>query len=291
MPSHPAVVKDAERRRGRGRIAVPGVANSLAGHAFSAALAAVTVAATASTVFGADVLHGPPVMAGSARGTALTMLVLAVPLLLVGQATTLLGSRRGLAVWLGSLAYLLYNAFMLLFGTPFNSVFLLYVATLSLALWSVVAVVRAVDTGELGRRIAAGTPRRAIAIFCWVLVALNTAAWLSRIVPGLTDSSTPAFLAGTGLTTLPNYVQDLAVWLPLMSVAAMWLWRDSGWGHLVVASLLMMWVLESISIAADQYLGAVADPASTVASAAMAPVFVGVGAVTAVPLLAMLRRW
>jgi hypothetical protein len=32
-------------------------------------------------------------------------------------------------------------------------------------------------------------------------------------------------LDGTGLTTMPTYVQDLAFWLPLMGLAAWWLWR------------------------------------------------------------------
>ena len=41
---------------------------------------------------------------------------------------------------MGTVAYLLYNAFMLLFATPFNALFLVYVALLSLALWSLVAI-------------------------------------------------------------------------------------------------------------------------------------------------------
>jgi hypothetical protein len=124
----------------------------------------------------------------------------------------------------------------------------------------------------------------------WIVVLLNTAAWLRGIVPRLFDSANPAFLEGTGLTTLPTYVQDLAVWLPLMAVAGGWLWRGLAWGYLVVTSLLVMWVVEGLSVAADQYFGAMADPASTVVSAAMTPAFLGVAVVTVVPTILLLRR-
>lgn len=262
---------------------------SPAAHAFSAALGAVTVAATLPTIVGDDLLNGPAAMNGSARGTALVMLVVGVPALIVAQVATRRGVRRALPIWLGSCAYLLYNSFMLLFATPFNGVFLLYVATFSLALWTLVAMLRVVDAPAFaGPGSPVGLPR-AVAVGTWVLVALNTAAWLKAIVPEL-GAADPAFLAGTGLTTAPTYVQDLAVWLPLMAVAGWWLWRGLGWGYLVVAAMLSMWVVESVTIAVDQYLGATADPAATMVSSAMTPAFLLVALVIAVPAGLLLRR-
>ena len=70
-----------------------------------------------------------------------------------------------------------------------------------------------------------------------------------RIVPALADSGTSAFLRGTGLTTNVVYVQDLALWLPLMAVAAAGLWRRRPWGYLIAGAGLVMWVIESVSIA------------------------------------------
>ena len=43
-----------------------------------------------------------------------------------------------LLVWLGGVAHILYQSVLFLFGTPFNDLFLLYVAMGSLALWSLV---------------------------------------------------------------------------------------------------------------------------------------------------------
>jgi hypothetical protein len=269
---------------------LPSLVPSPTAHALSVALAVAAAGAALPTVLLDGVLHGPPAMNGSARGTALVMVVLGVPMLLAGQAGTRRGWSPALPVWLGAICYLLYNGFMLLFATPFNRLFLLYVATFSLALWSLVAVLRVVDIAALGARIAPGVPRRAIAVFVWVLVALNAAAWLGGIVPGMGQDADPAFLAGTGLTTFPTYVQDLAVWLPLLAVAGYWLWRGLAWGYLVVASVLAMWVIEAITIAVDQYLGSKADPTATFVSAAAAPVFAVVAVLCLVPTFAMVRR-
>jgi hypothetical protein len=279
----------AGRRPVVGAVA-PALVPSPVAHGLSWALAVVALAAALPTVLLDGVLHGPPAMNGSARGTALVMIAVGVPALLAGQAGTRRGWSPALPVWLGAICYLLYNGFMLLFATPFNRLFLLYVATFSLALWSLVAVLRVVDVPALGARIAPGVPRRSIAVFVWVLVALNAAAWLRGIVAGMGQGADPAFLVGTGLTTFPTYVQDLAVWLPLLAVAGWWLWRGLAWGHLVVASVLVMWVLEAITIAVDQWMATAADPATTVASAAAAPVFAVVAVLCLVPAVAMIRR-
>ena len=65
------------------------------------------------------------------------------------------------------------------------------------------------------------------------------------------------------------FVQDLALWLPLIAVAAAWLWQRRPLGHLVIGATLVMWVLESTAIAVDQWFGHAADLASSVASGAV----------------------
>ena len=61
------------------------------------------VAATVPTLLLPDILTGPAVTNGSARGTALVMLVLAIPLLLVGAWLVRHGAWQGLVLGLGAL--------------------------------------------------------------------------------------------------------------------------------------------------------------------------------------------
>jgi hypothetical protein len=132
-------------------------------------------------------------------------------------------------------------------------------------------------------------PVRGIAAYVWVVAALNAVAWLARIVPALAASGTPAFLRGTGLTTNVVHVQDLAFWLPLMAAAAAWLWRRRPWGYLIAGAGLVMWVIESVSIAVDQWYGHAADPGSPVAFAALVPAFAVLALAGLVPIYYLLR--
>jgi hypothetical protein len=256
-------------------------------HRLSLALAVATVAGAVPTAVVDGVLLGPPAMNGSARGTALVMFVVAVPALLAGARASAAGHAAGLPVWLGSAAYLLYNAVMLLFGTPFNALFLPYVAICSLALWTVVTVAHGADLAAFPG--PARRTERVIACYVWVVVALNALAWLRGAVPGMLDPRSPAFLAGTGLATSPTYVQDLAVWLPLAAAAAWWLWRGLARGRVAVAAILVFWTVESIGVAVDQAMGSAADPSSPAVAAAAVPLFVVSAVTSLVPAVVMLR--
>jgi uncharacterized membrane protein len=192
-------------------------------------------------------------------------------------------------VWLGTVAYLLYNAVLLVFATPFDHLFLLYVLMLSTALWTLVALLHTVDAPRFAALFAPSTPVQSVAIYVYGVAGLNAFAWLVPVLRAMRTDGPPQFLVGTGLTTSPVYVQDLAFWLPAMAVAATWLWRRSAWGYLLVSAGLAMWVVESVGVAVDQWLGHAADPSSTVASATASPVFVLLALVGLVPLVAMLR--
>jgi hypothetical protein len=256
----------------------------------SGALALVTAFAGAATFFIPGVLRGPAVMNGSARGTALVILVLGLPALLIAMWSAANGSIRAVIVWLGVIAYLSYNAVMFVFATPFNQLFLLYVAMFSLCFWSATTILHQVDVDALRVRFSPRLPVRGLAAYAVVIVALNALIWLRNVVPSVLSSAPPSWLDGTGLGTHPVYVLDLAFWLPLMAVAAVWLSRRRPWGYLLVGSILTMWVIESVGVAVDQWMGSAADPTSTVASAAMTPVFGVLALVGLIPLYVYFRH-
>jgi hypothetical protein len=255
----------------------------------SGALALAAVGSSLATFLIAGVLRGTAVMNASARGTSLVVLLIGVPLLAGSMLAASRGSARALLTWLGAAAFLLYNSLMFVFATPVNRLFLLYLAMLSLSAWSIATVLWQADVRALASRFSPRAPVRGIAAYIWAVVTLNAAAWLARIVPAVGDSGTPAFLRGTGLTTNVVYVQDLALWLPLMAVAAAWLWRRRPWGYLIVGAGLVMWVIESASIAVDQWYGHAADPGSPVASAALIPAFAVLAVAGLIPIYYLQR--
>jgi hypothetical protein len=250
------------------------------------AVAALVVVAAIPTFFVDGILNGTPVMNGSARGTALSMFALALPVLAVGLITSTRGSIRGRAALIGALAYLTYNATLLVYATPFNQLFLAYVALLGLSLWSLVSAL--LDPRPILAPSSRVVPARGIAAFILTVVALNALAWLRFVVPDL-NQDPPGFLDGTGLTTNPIYVQDLAVWLPALAIVAVLLWQRRPSGVFLAGAALVFWVIEAIGVAVDQWFGHRADPASDVATLGGVVLFVVLAAVTMVPLVLWLR--
>jgi hypothetical protein len=258
----------------------------------SVALAGVTWLACALTLFVPDLLTGPAAMNGSARGTAWVAALVAVPVLVASVVLARSGAPGATVTWLGSLGYLAYNAVLFVAATPANRAYLAYVAMLALAIWSVVALLWATDVEALAARWSVTGPRRALAWYVWVVVTVNALLWLRGAVPTAVSATGPAdMVRGMCVATQPLYVQDLAFWLPLMAVSAAALWRRQAWGVLLVGAGLLMWVVESVSIAVDQSVGAAADPGSSVASSAMTPPFLVLAAVGLVPLVAHLRAF
>ena len=168
-------------------------------------------------------------MNGSARGTALVVLLAGVPALACSMLLAARGSAAAVLTWLGSAGFLLYNSLMFVFATPANRLFPLYLAMLALAAWSAGALLRQADVAALGALFSPRTPARGIAVYIWATVALNAAAWLARIVPAVVRGGSPGYLRGTGLTTNVGYVQDLALWLPLLAAPPARLWRPGTW--------------------------------------------------------------
>lgn len=171
----------------------------------SGLLGVVSALAAAGTLFIPDVLSGPAVMNGSARGTALVVLFAAVPILAGAMRAAHRGSTRGLAVWLGVAAYLTYNAVMFCFATPLNPLFPLYVAMLSLSIFVLAGL--AIHAAEVGRQLPDSRGPGWVAAYIGVVVALNGLLWLRGVASAVVAHEPTSFLDGTGLTTNPVYVQ------------------------------------------------------------------------------------
>jgi hypothetical protein len=258
-------------------------------YVLSLGLATAALASGLATFVAEDSIGGPAVSVGTARGTALVIAAVAVPLLLTAMWASRRGSLRAIPIWLGAAGYLLYNAVLLLVAIPYNRFFLLYVAMLGLALGSIGAVLAQTDVGDLARHVTGRLPARGIAIYAWTVSVLNALVWLRTIVPTISADEPGSFLLGSGFLTQPVYIQDLAVWIPLMIVAAAWLWRGLPWGYLLTTSLLTLWVVEALGIGVDQWFGSQADPSTEFASASMSPAFVGWAVIGLLPLWFALR--
>ncbi len=251
-------------------------------------LGVVAAAAASVTALVPDVLSGTAVMSGSARGTALVVLLAAVPVLAVSARAAARGSLRALAVWVGVTAYLTYNAVMFCIATPFNRLFPWYVAMLSLSIFLLAGL--ALHASHVGSHLPPGRRLRWIGVYMAVVVTLNALLWLRGVAAAVVANEPTSFLADSGLTTNPVYVQDLAFWLPVMawlaySVLAL---RRDRW--VLVAGGLVFWVIEGLGVAVDQWMGYRADPTTVWASMGAVWLFVVTTAIGLVPAWVALRQ-
>jgi len=255
------------------------------------AVAAVVAnaAATIPTFFVPDILTGPAVTNGNARGTALVMLAVAIPVLVISGWFVRRGSWRALVIAIGALAYLAYNDVLLLFLTPFNPLFLIYVAAFSTTFWALAAGLPAIDPAVVADQ-RPRLPARGLALYAWVIVVLNTLIWLRTIVPAMLADDPTSFLDGTGVATNAIFVQDLAFWLPAAAVIGWLAWNRRPIGVLLIGAWLVYGLLESIGVAVDQWFGTAADPGSPHASIAAVQLFAVLAVIGLVPLWFFLRR-
>lgn len=265
------------------------------------ALAVVAGAGALATAVDPDLLAGEPVMVGNLRGTAWAVLLVGVPTLLISMWR---GTRRAaphvgddavvaLVVWFGTVAYLVYQGVMFCFATPMNALFLLYVGTLGLALWTLISLWPAMSAAGAARTASDGPTRvryRLIAVVVGGAAALNALAWLARVVPVMQTGELPDAVRDSGLTTNPVLVQDLAFWLPAAIVISIATWKRHQTGLLLAGAFLTFWVLEGLTVASDQFWGARADDSlPELASLAMVPAALFVSGILAVPLIMLFR--
>ena len=253
-----------------------------------AAAAVANAVAAGATFFVSDLLTGPAVTNAQARGTSLVMLAVGLPVLVIGTWLARRGSWRGTLFGIGALAYLAYNDFLLLFSTPFNPLFLVYVGAMSLTAFGLATTIATTDhetIAEHARRV----PARGIAIYAWVLVVLNALVWLRTIVPAMFAADPTSFLEDSGVATNPVFVQDLVFWLPGAVLIGALLWLRRPLGFTLAGGWLVYGVIEAIGVATDQWFGWVADPGTTQASMEGVALFVVVGLIALVPLFFFYR--
>ena len=217
-----------------------------------------------------------PSAVGNMRGTALTMLIVAVPLLVAAMIMADRGSLRARVVWLGALAYLAYNSVLTVFAAHFNSFFLMFVATLSLSIWSLLALLRDFAAEEVRAR-GARVPVRLVAVYMLACTILFAFVWLRDIGPAMMANSIPSSFGATGLLVAPTHVLDFAFTFPLLIAGARGIWARRGWGFVISGGLLIMLTIDTLSIALDQVFGHYHDPAQSLGAVPLMAVLTLIG--------------
>ena len=181
-------------------------------------------------------------------------LTVALPLLSAAIVLTRGGSVRGLLLWLGTLAYAIYNSAYYLFGAALNAFFPLYAVTVIVAGVALILALSGVAPSGIARRFRASTPARLVGGY-FVFVGMSLAAvwlgmWSVYVFAGRPTPIEPeAFKLVAAL--------DTVLMVPTLAIGGILLWRRNAWGYIVSAIagvqgslyLLVLTINSSIAVA------------------------------------------
>ena len=203
-----------------------------------------------------------PVFLPQALAQDVANLAIAAPALLVCAMLSLRGSLRAYLLWVGVLAFTVYNYVIYAFSIPFGPLFLLWVAVLGMCLYSLIGGLTAVDHAA----VAAGfTSRRAIIVVAWFLViiaVLFSLLWLSEDVPALLEGRSPQSLRDIALPTNPVHILDLGFFLPAVIATGVLLLRRRPFAFTVAPVLIVFLALTGVPILIAPFVQAIRGEAA-----------------------------
>ena len=190
--------------------------------------------------------HDSSFVATLMKGTDVTTLFIAVPLLLIGYLYYRRGSLRGSLFLTAMLLYFLYIGVTYTFSVIFNRMFLFYVALFSAGLFATLTAFSTFDVQSLVDRLTPNVPRKGMGIFLIVAGLSTLMLWLSELIGPLLTGTAPANLGP--YTTMFTHGFDSAVITPATVVTGIYLLRKNSWGYLFAAPLLILCALIGVAV-------------------------------------------
>lgn len=190
--------------------------------------------------------HDSSFVAAIFKGTDVVTLFVSIPLLLVGYLLYRRNSLRGSIFLIGILLYFLYLGATYTFSVLFNSLFLVYTALFSAALFATILALATFDTQYLASKVTPAMPHRGIAIFMFVAGLGTLMLWLSELIGPLMTGQAPVNLGP--YTTMFTHGFDSAVITPACVITGIYLLKRKPLGYLLAAPLLILCTLIGVVV-------------------------------------------
>jgi hypothetical protein len=205
----------------------------------SAIVALLALIASAGGLFREDLYRDNTLVTAAFRGNDLITLVVAVPGLIVATLMARRGSARAQLIWMGLLAYMLYNYVFYLYGAAFNRFFLLYVALVALSLTALIVSVANLDVQAISQTFHPRTPVRWISGYMLLFALLLGGMWIAMSLSFVITRQVPTPITQTGHPTGVVFATDLTLLVPGLLAGGLLLWRRRSWGFVLSAIMLI----------------------------------------------------
>lgn len=175
-------------------------------------------------------------------------LAVASPAMLLLAGLALRGGLRAYLLWLGVVAFTVYNYVIYTFSIPFGPLFLLWVAVFGLCLYALMGGIASADHRTIQ---TCYQNRRAVTVAAWVLIVVASLfylLWLSEDVPALLAEKTPQSVMDLAVPTNPVHILDLGFFLPAAILTGVWLLKKKPLAFTVAPALIVFLILTGIPI-------------------------------------------
>lgn len=228
-------VQDAAPEAGRRSGAKPGLR---AAYWLSGVIAVLMMVASAAGLL-VDGLYRDGIWAREAlRGGDLTTIAVAAPVLIASMLLARRGSRAAQAVWLGALAYSLYNYAYYVFGAAFNDIFVLHIALFSLSIATLALAIANIDVNAIAARFRGVRGARVIGGFLAVVGIVLGGLWLFLAIRFAVSGELMADLPADGIHLV--FAIDTSLLVPALVIAGFLLWRRTPQGYVFGTAMAVM---------------------------------------------------
>lgn len=181
-------------------------------------------------------------------------LFLAIPILAAAMLFSLRGSLRAQLIWLGALAYMLYNYAFYLFGAAFNAFFLIYAALTGLSIFALLFGLANLNVEEFKQQFNARTPVKWIGAYFLFVAAGLSLIYVVQSIAFITSGQLPAIVTITEHPTNVVFALDLILLIPWLVVGAVWLIQRKPWGYVIAGILSVKGPLYTLVLGVNSVL-------------------------------------
>jgi hypothetical protein len=172
------------------------------------------------------------------RGGDVVTLVLVVPVLITSMALARRGSVRATVVWIGALAYAVYNYAYYVFGASFNDAFLIHIAIFSSSILALVLAISRLDVVATAEPLRHSRLARWIGGFLTLVGVGQCGLWVFVIVRYAVTGEVLADKPVRGQHVV--FALDLSLLVPALVVSGVLLWRRTPIGYVAAGIVSVM---------------------------------------------------
>ena len=217
-----------------------------AAYRLSGAIAVLMMVASAAGLLIDGLYQDGPWAREALRGGDLTTIALAAPVLIASMLLARRGSRAAQAIWLGALAYSLYNYAYYVFGAAFNDIFVLHIALFSLSIAALVLAIANIDVTAIAARFRGVRGARLIGGFLAVVGIVLGGLWVFLAIRFAVTGELMAGVPPDGLHLV--FAIDTSLLVPGLVISGILLWRRTTRGFVFGTAMAVMGAVYQVNL-------------------------------------------